>query len=265
MIRKKIPIFIILFSIIIAGCTTMNPYNKYYTDYLKGQTVSSFPFLIPSGGEVEVYSTDNMDRDGLIMWENGYKIIGHSSFNATNVNNSKAIKHAKNIGAQIVLLYSQYTHSEIRSIPFTSYDTITSNTQITGDLWGSATTTTTTTVRKTTYIPYSVLKYDYLATFWVKTKTPILGTLNEDLSIELRQQIERNKGVYVRVVVKGTPAFNYGIIPGDVIIQIGNTEINNAQHFQNLLLNNAGKEMELIIVRKGEKKIIKVNLNEKNY
>jgi len=81
----------------------------------------------------------------------------------------------------------------------------------------SGTAYTTTYGSKTTYIPYTVHRSDYLATYWIKMKPPIFGTHIKDLTPEIRQQIGSNKGMLVYAVIKGSPAFEADILKGDVL------------------------------------------------
>jgi hypothetical protein len=101
----------------LSGC--VNPYTQFYTDRLGGRAVTSIPWIVPSSEEPKVYTTVDHDRDTRAMLENGYLLIGFSSFNAGNASQAQAIEHARNVGAAVVLLQSKYTNTVSGSIPWT--------------------------------------------------------------------------------------------------------------------------------------------------
>jgi hypothetical protein len=63
------------------GCAT-NPYSKFYYDTLHGRSISEFPNFETDRGEPKVYSGSNPELDYQTMMEDGYTLIGFSSFNA---------------------------------------------------------------------------------------------------------------------------------------------------------------------------------------
>jgi membrane-associated protease RseP (regulator of RpoE activity) len=109
----------------------------------------------------------------------------------------------------------------------------------------------------TSYVPYSVARYDYLATYWVKMKPPRLGIYCKDLTDELRQKLGSNKGVYIAFVVKDSPAFNSDLLVGDVIRRVNDTEVISEKQLANWLDEKHPSEIEFAIYRNGE------NINKK--
>jgi len=88
-----------------------------------------------------------------------------------------------------------------------------------------------------------------------------LGVVFENLTDELRRKIESNKGVYIIVVVKRSPAFENDLLAGDIIRKINKIEVADRNHFLNLLEENKGKQIELEIFR-NDKTIVKtIQLN----
>jgi membrane-associated protease RseP (regulator of RpoE activity) len=121
--------------------------------------------------------------------------------------------------------------------------------------------TSTTFGSETTYMPYSVRRYDYYASFWVKAKPPILGVYYENLTDELRRKIESNKGVYITVVIKDSPAFNADLLNGDVIRKLNDTEVIDRTHFGKLIAENKGQEIKVEIFRNGKTITKQIQLN----
>lgn len=95
--------------LLLAACA--NPYAQFYTDQLGGRSIDEFPIIDPHEGEPQLYSTNDHERDGRALLENGFVLIGYSSFNAGPVDSKQAVRHAKKVGAAIVLVQSQYTNT----------------------------------------------------------------------------------------------------------------------------------------------------------
>lgn len=254
------------------GCA--NPYAKYYQDNLGGKTITQIPAYVPHDGQPAVYNTKNMDEEARTLQEDGYDCIGISSFNAGDVDSDKAFEHGKHVGAAIILIQRQYLGTLSGAAPLTTVNpskTITSSHQ--GMVYGSGSYgnyfgTSTTTIPgglTTQYIPYSVNKYDYLASYWIKTKQPILGINYSPLNDEAKKQIQSNKGVVVRVVIKKTPAFDANLLPGDIITKIGDDYVKGSEEFTDILSRYAGQEVPLEIYRSGMKKLVVVRLNQSSY
>lgn len=110
-------------------------------------------------------------------------------------------------------------------------------------------------------MPYSIRRYDYYASFWVKVKPGRLGIFLDNLTDELRKKIESNKGIYVVAVVKGSPAFNNDILTGDIIRKINDIEVIDTMHVNNILREYKEKEIKLEIFRDGKTITKQIQLN----
>lgn len=259
MIRK----FLVGFGVLalLQGCAT--PFAQFYYDQTGGADLSKLPSVVLPTGEPQVYRGNDQEQDALKMFEDNYNLVGYSSFNAGNVDENGAVTQAKKVNASVVILYSKYTGSVSGSLPLTLPDTQTSSTSLYGSAYGSGgyasysgTAYTTTYGSKTTYIPYTVHRSDYLATYWIKMKPPIFGTHIRDLTPEIKQQIGSNKGVLIYAVIKGSPAFEADILKGDVLRKIGDVSVYDQESFQRALSDYESKETNVTILR-GEKEITK--------
>ncbi len=209
-------ISVTLVFLLLYGCAALNPYSVYYTDRLNGRSPNSFPYVEVIIGEPEIYSSDDLTRDSQAMRENGYFLIGYSSFNAGDINQNLAFQQAKNVGASIVIVSSKYTNTVSGSIPFKIQNPPkTSYTRESGTIYGggdtytySGSSRTTAPGDYTTYnIPYNVNRSDYFATYWVKTKPPPLGLSVVNIPTDIRQIIKRNRGAFIDVVLNNSPAW----------------------------------------------------------
>jgi C-terminal processing protease CtpA/Prc len=121
--------------------------------------------------------------------------------------------------------------------------------------------TTTTYGTKTIYKPYTIDRFEQGATYWVKKKSYLLGTIPQDLSPDLRQKIGSNKGMLVIGIVKQTPAFSADILQGDIIKKINNIEILDTKHCEQTLISNANKKVTITLLRDGKEIVKEVKVN----
>lgn len=108
---------------------------------------------------------------------------------------------------------------------------------------GTATTTSPGTY-STQMIPVTVEKYAWGATFWRKSGPMIFGAILGPLSDELRQKLQRNTGVVIRIVVDNTPAFFANILPGDVLVSIADDQVSETT-FTEVSRRHAGKKVDV--------------------
>jgi len=268
MIRRFLAVFGVI--ALLQGCAS--PFSQFYYDRTGGIDLTKLPSVELPTGELKIYRGSDPEQDALKMLENNYNLVGYSLFNARKVGESGAVAQAKKVHASVVILYSRYTGSVSGSIPLTVPDTQTSSTSVYGSAYGSwgyasytGTGYTTTHGTKTTYIPYNVHRYDYMAVYWIKMKPPIFGTHVKDLTPEIRQRIGSNKGMLVYAVIKGSPAFEADILRGDILQKIGEVLIFDQESFQRALSKYEGQETKVVILR-GNKQITKtIKLRIRNY
>lgn len=242
---------------LLQGCAT--PFAQYYYDQTGGEDVTKLSTVVLSSSEPKVYRGTDQEPETLKMFEDNYGLLGYSSFNGGDVNENGAVTQAKKVKASVVILYSKYTGTESGTVPLTLPDTQTSSTSLYGNAYGSGgyasysgTAHTTTYGTKTTYIPYSIQRSDYLATYWIKMKPPRFGVHIRDLTPEIKQQIGSNKGMLIYAVIKGSPAFEADILSGDVLRKIGDISVYDEDSFQRAVTEHEGKEAPVTIFRGGK-------------
>jgi hypothetical protein len=266
-LKKLITLFFFFLILNSIGCA--NPYANFYFDLTGGADLTTAPNVVLSNDEPRLTRGSNPDDDFINMLESGYSCIGYSSFNAGNVSDYGAISQAKQVHAEIVLYYSKYSNTVSGSLPLTVPNTQTSSTTYGGSVYGnrgysgrySGTATTKTYGSDTVYVPYSVNRYDYFASYWVKDSPPIFGTHVRDLTPELRRKIGSNKGLLIIAVINGSPAFNADILGGDILKTIDDIEIFNIENFQEALERYAGREVFVTIFREDKEIVKKIKLN----
>jgi hypothetical protein len=257
----------LLLSLLACGCA--GPFGQFYYDLTGGVDITELASVAIPSEEPKLLRGSDQEKDAYRMLEDGYGIVGYSSFNAGNVNEKGAIIQAKKVHAAVVLVYGQYTNTVSGAMPLTLPDTQTSTTSLYGSAYGyggsttySGTAYTTTYGTRTTYIPYSVRRYDYLATYWVKLKEPILGIHGCALTDEVRQEIGSNQGALVHAVITGSPAFRADILRGDVVKKLGKVDVSDVESFQKALGQHAGEQVTVEIMRGGQTLRKEIKLNE---
>ena len=78
---------------------------------------------------------------------------------------------------------------------------------------------------------------------------------------EVRGRLKRNTGVFVGVVIRGTPAFRANVLEGDVIVKINDDDVVDRQGFLAQCKQYAGQAVNLSIIRDGQPIVIRVPLN----
>ncbi len=160
------------------------------------------------------------------MFVEGYILIGTSAWNGAEVNDEigEATKQGQQVGACIVWVDKEYTKTEHSSTPITTYKPSTTTTIAIPS--GGFTTIKTPGSSTTSYIPYSIDKYDYVSFFYAKLKdTPhFSGFMTDSPPIWYMKKTDSRNGVLITAVRKDSPAYKANIFEGDIIVKINNIE-----------------------------------------
>jgi len=253
---------LVIGALLLAGCA--NPYKQFYTDNTGGMDFFKNGYaILPSNGP-QLMRGGNQDEDAQKMMEDNYVLLGYSSFFGREFKESLAIAQGKEIHADVVLLYMNFKDTQSGNMPLVLPDTQTSTTQGTGVVGMtpySGSFTTTTYGSRTMYMPFNVNRYDYLAWYWVKRRVPLLGIIPRDLTAEERKKIGTNKGIFIAVTVKNSPAYKADVFKGDIIIKIDDEDVLGAKEFLEFIKEKAGKKVVLTIVRDGNQLTKEIQLS----
>jgi len=237
----KSRIIFVIAGLALGGC--VSGFEKFYRPLPGAEVVLQQAATMPSPPTPVLYAySSNPKTDNMAAMEAGYVPIGESSFYgpANRSNAQQAIEQAKRVGAAMVLFHTQYMDTLQGVIPFTvANPPVVSTVTTTGNVnsFGSggfsngtfnATSTVTSPGGVSSYsVPYAVNRNTFDATYWVRqdpTKMH-LGIRYINLPGEMRQKYQRNTGVFVTVVIRGTPAFRANLLEGDVISQINGEDV----------------------------------------
>lgn len=256
---KKTVIALTACSALLGGCANS------FSDFYRGMNREQVDARVGARVDIQprLIYTNDLKSEGERLAENNYIFVGESAFKATQSRRSEAnaIAQAKTIGADVVVLSEQDAGSQTVSVPITTPTTSTSYSSFNGsafnptlgttNMMGSGTTTSFGT--STTYIPMTVQRARYDATYWAKGKPAIFGIVVSPLTAEQHRQIESNSGLLVRVVVLGSPAFKADIFKGDYLMSLGGDSITDVEDFQSATRKYAGTVVIVQILRDGQR------------
>ena len=264
----------------ISGCA-VNGFERYYSPLPGSEAAAKSAWIEHSTGDPKIYTySSDLNADNQRVQEEGYLAIGSSSFYGPPKTMTKAqlVKQAKKVGASLVLVHSQYKDTISGVVPYTvpnPTQVSTVNTSGTVNSYGSAgyasgtysgQSTIVTPGGSTTYaMPYSVSRNDTLATFWVHSDPSKirLGVNYGPLPEPIRVKLQRNTGLVVLSVIRGTPAFSANILRDDIILKIAGEDVIDQTSFDKQVTKFEGQRVEIELMRGDAPKTVAVTLNRR--
>jgi serine protease Do len=255
-------IVVVLATLLLTGCA--NGYASFYQPAPQ-QALSRVESY--TGNAEIVASSGAPQQDIDIMFSRGFGPVGISDFNGPIQNMSGAIDQAKKVGAKYIVVARRYARTAQGAVPITTMVPHTSYTSGTvnavgpgGFASGTYDGTTTTYESETSYIPYSIDRYDQRAIYFAPLKPMGYGLRVDNIDDALAQQIGTQKGAVVRSVRRNSPAFEADILPGDVISNVDGTAINDRDTMGERLNFIDDSELTLTILRGSQKLTKKLTL-----
>lgn len=233
--------WLLLLLCVFVGCR--NPYADFYKDTTGGKNLRDASVFVQAQG-VDLRRGSDPATDEINMIENGFVMVGYSSFNAGDIMTPEnhAIEHAGKIGASICVVY-QPKHTGSMQGSNTIY--------IPGKYAGFSINT-----------PTQINRFDYLVTYWMKENAKYtLGVRSTDLSPADKTKLQSNKGVKVVAVIKGTPAYRADLLRGDIVKRINDIDVEDREHLGRLLNDNKGKTISVSIIRDAVPSVLSVTLD----
>ncbi len=233
------------------GCTS-NPYSQFYVAKPQGASLKKDPYLVPNYSDPHVFGGLSPEADGRQMVENGYVMIGYSSFGAPYVDAGAAVKQAKKLKAKVVVLYpggaqqgkpGQHSLSPLQTIGASVSPWL--------DPYFRP------NASHSTY-------YDVLATYWVKHKPSIFGAWFNQQDWRGYRTLQARNGLLVTAVERDSPASKANILTGDVLNEINGSPL-SIVNVHKVLEALAGKKVQVNLTRNGYTLDTFVQLNSKAY
>jgi hypothetical protein len=250
--------FVLFFN----SCVT---FSKFYHSYYDGSSISE-ELLLQNGEEPQVFYSAHIDDDAAEMESKHYVPVGRAHY--TDVGYSSfvsevqkaALKLCKEKRAKIALYSYEYIGTENVTLALPTTQTSRSS----GTIYSggnSAQYSGTTTYKGTTNFGVKRPLWGYDVILFVALPEPILriGVACISLTNEMRTNIQRNTGAFVRVVYKNTPAYTANIVTGDVIIKMNDAVINNAEDISAFIRDlKTGEPVKITLIRNQKELVIDI-------
>jgi hypothetical protein len=206
----------------LSSVAAANDWQRFYTPFPNGDQ-----FQKTLEKPEQVASTGNFERDVELMWHRGYGPIGLTHFTTNNGKTKDAVGFAKKLGARYVVVATQLVSSQQSYLPWTTpttnYSTTNGTATVTGSggtAYGSYSGTTTTSGTSTTYIPYTINRFEKAAIYFGKAPEGGTGTFGRALTKEEVALIESQRAFAIQYIRNGSPAYNANLLPGDIIAEV---------------------------------------------
>jgi S1-C subfamily serine protease len=247
-------VLISLIVVMLSACA--NNYEKFYQPFMLTSSVSILP---PERPPTIVALGDDVSMTVRQLYRQGYAPVGQSNFVGPGANPGQLIKQAQRVGAEVVAATSKYQNTVSGALPLTLPMSTTSYTSGTATVYGSSgyatgnySGTTTTNGTQTTYIPYSVDRYEQHALFFGRLSRQGAGVMILPLTDEERREAGTNQALKVVAIRDESPAYNADVLPGDMIVSIDGAPPGSIPVVVSLL-GAPGPDVRLTIIRGAEK------------
>lgn len=206
--------------------TLENPYSKSYVS--RGRPTVA---LQPDTTGPKIYRGKDEVSDYQRMLENGFDMLGYSSFQGLDVPPARAIEQAQKLKADLVLVYAKQKGSRPVSVQI---DQMRKKAQDQKAPTGSDVSSS----------PQNQALYEYFASYWVKLAPPLIG-----VHVETYNEEDSKPGLRVIAVVKESPAAKAAIQGGDVLTRIGDVELSKPEMLTQAAQRYAGQTVEVLYQR----------------
>lgn len=231
----------------IANGAEDNPYTTNYQPQNQGNLHS-----LQANPEPQLYSGKHRDQDNINMLENGYDLMGVSSFEAGEVPTVQASQHGREIQADMILVYTKKAGNTTPAARM--------------ELIKEAVKKGQSLTEKDMAVDPG--KYRYYATYWAKLPPPVLGIHVIKLIPQKREADESqmpasaasSEGVRVIAVIHGSAAEKGGLVRGDQLLSINQEKVDDAANLSTLVRKYRGKTATLQLEREGEPLALEVKL-----
>lgn len=261
-----------LIAVLIAGLATSSCTSGHQEFYRSQSSPLALAKPMPHSGPAEVVQgSGDIEADRQRYHQDGYVLIGYSSFSGPREAADGAAQQAKKVGAAIVAISSNYERTARGLTPVTTVTPTTTYTSGSvsgygsgGPIGGSYLGSSTSYSQQTTQIPYSVDRYQQTALYFARAERKGIGILASEIPPSQRQQIGTNRGILVNATRKGSPAWGADILAGDVVLAIGGSPVFDQESYGNAVVKALGSETLIEIARSGatHRKAVRIPVGE---
>lgn len=219
-------------------------YSNGFKDFYQSYDEKLADYIV-SKSTPKIYNSVDLDADTKRLLEDGYNVLGVSSF----IGPQEDQKHAINLAKKI--------HSEIIIIKYRFVETVSGGTQVVmmpviggyGGMIGGA-------------HPVSINRYEQTAFFFAKLAPEKVswGVRWEPLKTQQANAIGSGKGISVIAVIRGSPAFDANVLSGDIILTVAGEDISTPERLLKVKTDYAGQSVLLSILRAGQPQTLRISM-----
>ena len=221
------------------GISIENPYARTYVS--RNLAPSSLKLNTEAP---HIYLGKSKEDDYQSMLENGFDLLGYSSFEAGDIPVSKLAEQAQKVKADTVLVYTErtaQTPSSIKLQQMKEQQRIAANPEL-------------AKMGKPMFTEQA--NYAYFAGYWAKLQTPIIG-----VHVKGPRPDETINGLSVQAVINDSPAQLAGLQVNDVVLSIGEIAMVTPDALVKASQRYAGQLVEVAYERDGKPVKVSVKLN----
>ena len=242
--RRSLPLLLVFLLTMYASVSlaeqqdepALNPYTKNYKTRMASPKASLT-------GEPKIFRGQDRVADYQTLLEDGYDLLGYSSFEAADVPPEKLTEQAQKVNADLALVYTARSGETPASVKL---DQARDKLNKPGD-----------EANEEAAKPANDKFYNYFASFWTRLPTPLLG-------VHVKQGQEEGvpaKGLEVIAVIKGSPAAAAGLQKGDTLLRLGETQLDKPELLSQAAQRYAGQKADVVFIRMGAEQHQTVTLN----
>lgn len=202
-----------------------NPFTEnYYAQNQAGLT------SMQAQPDTQMLRGTKQSDDNTSMLENGFDLMGSSSFDADEVSPDLALAHAKQIKADQVLIYMKQLTSETNASKIQKMREMAKEND--GKVSEKA-------------LSKSGKRFKYSATYWAKLPPPRLGVHIVKLNAINNGESMPEKGLKLIAVIKESPAAKAELMRGDVLLSIGESKLEKPEDLFKAVADYQGQTVEV--------------------
>lgn len=227
------------------GLAEDNPYTVNY------QVQNTGLHTLQTDNEPQLFVGKKRDEDNISMLENGYDLMGFSSFESGEVPPELALAHARSIHADSILVYVKKAGNQTPSMTMEVIkEAVKKGKELTEQ-----------------DVAPQPNKYRYFASYWAKLPPPVLGVHiiklvpKKDLTAEDKAEAKvESEGVTVIAVIHASAAEKAGVLRNDQLLSINKDKVSDAVSLSKLVQRYRGKTVSLNIRRGGQPMVLEAQL-----
>lgn len=200
--------------------TVWNPYAESYVEVKSSRPVQS------GAPGPEIYRGGSKEGDDARMLEDGFDMLGYSSFEAGDVSPDLLTNHAEKVKADRVLVYTRLRGKSPASMKLQQLREKKLKKE------GVHPQGSTDTAQQAIY--------SYYASYWIRLPPPIVG---------LHVKGGNAGGLVVLAVIKESPAARAGIIRGDILSSIGDMKMSGPEALAQAAEQFQGQTVDVVFLR----------------